>query len=310
MKGVKKMNRINKVISIMLMVCLFEQAICVAQTEPQPSETTEMLYFGQNPLGRVPEIFAPGVISLETRSDIGPKFSEDGKQMFFKDGKEKTIYVTEHINGQWTQPREATFLSDKGIGLITISSDGTTYLMGKKGDIWLGRRDGNTYFPAEKVPVVNSEKYECGASMALNGNMYFGSQRSGTKGMCDIYCSEFVNGTYQEPKNLSILNSPHSECSVYICPTEEYLIFTSQRRKNGLGKNDMYISFLSENKQWSSPINMGPDFNSKEVEEPMCLSPDGKVFFFIRVNETAIGKQFDIYWVNAESLQSFKPDHK
>jgi hypothetical protein len=304
------MNRIKKVISIMLLFCLFEQVICVAQTEQQSSETTEILYFGQKPPGKVPEIFAPGVISLETRSEAGPRFSEDGKQMFFRDGKEKITYLVEQNNGQLTQPRRATFLSDKGIGLPTISSDGTSYLISKKGDIWMGRRDGNTYFPPEKVPVVSSEKYECGFSMALNGNMYFASQRSGTKGNCDIYCSEFVDGKYQEPKNLSILNTPQSECNVYICPTEEYIIFTSQLRKDGLGRNDMYISFLSENKQWSSPRNMGPDFNSKEVESPTCLSPDGKYFFFIRVNETAIGKQFDIYWVNAQSLQSFKPDNK
>ena len=40
-------------------------------------------YLGQNPPGNIPQIFAPGVISLNNRFETYPTFSPDGKEMFF-----------------------------------------------------------------------------------------------------------------------------------------------------------------------------------------------------------------------------------
>jgi len=40
-------------------------------------------YFGQKPPGLIPEIFAPGIISISGRHEMGVSFSPDLDEMYF-----------------------------------------------------------------------------------------------------------------------------------------------------------------------------------------------------------------------------------
>ena len=264
-------------------------------------EQTTLSYFGRKPPGLIPGCFAPGIVSLDSRSEIGPSFSEDGKKLYFR--VKKTLFVSELKGEMWSDPVETSLPGKIEAGLLpTISADGCTYTVCRNGDVYLGKKEGDSFQEAEIMKPVSSEAYECGVSIASNGNAYFGSQREGTKGHCDIFFSEYRNGIYLPPVNIEILNTHLSECKAFVAPDESYLIFTSVGREDGYGSTDMYISFRGENNHWSSPVNMGKDFNGEYAEEPVTLSPDGKYFFFLKASKRGDNLQFDIYWVDSSAL--------
>ncbi len=61
------------------------------------SQIVSKSYFGQNPPGMTPEIFAPGTISVEGRYEHGISFSPDLNEVYFsanKDGGFTSIYYS------------------------------------------------------------------------------------------------------------------------------------------------------------------------------------------------------------------------
>lgn len=86
-------------------------------------------YMGQTPPGSIPQIFAPGIISLDNRFETYPTFSPDGKEMFFSvvnaswtTGK---IFCTQERNGNWTTPQVADFSNNNYYNLESfITPDG------------------------------------------------------------------------------------------------------------------------------------------------------------------------------------------
>jgi hypothetical protein len=72
----------------------------------------------------------------------------------------------------------------------------------------------------------------------------------------------------------------------------------------GLGEDDLYVTFRTENGSWSDPVHMGGDINSEASENRPYVSPDGKYFFYT----SSVRGNRDIYWVDARILQKLKPD--
>jgi Tol biopolymer transport system component len=136
--------------------------------------------------------------------------------------------------------------------------------------------------------------------MALDHTIFYGSQREGTQGACDIFYSKFKDGKYETPVNIDKFNTPGSECGVYISPRQKFVIFTAYGRPEGFGITDMYISFPQKDGEWSSPQNMGAKINTAGPEWPLSVSPDGKYFFYISNKK--------IHWVNIRVMDAFKSE--
>jgi Tol biopolymer transport system component len=112
-----------------------------------------------------------------------------------------------------------------------------------------------------------------------------------------------IEGKYAEPENLGKgINTPEREYDAFVAPDETYLIFSSYRLGEGLGKSDLYISFRSTGGRWGKARNLGKLINSRESEFSPAVSPDGKYFFF---TSTRLG-QGDIYWVDAAVLDRYR----
>jgi Tol biopolymer transport system component len=105
----------------------------------------------------------------------------------------------------------------------------------------------------------------------------------------------------------SPVNTSGYEDGPFISTDESYIIFESDR-PGGVGESiDLYISFKSENGEWSNAINMGPTINSNHTERFARVSPDGK-FLFFGSNRRRINGQpnFDIYWIDAAIISRLK----
>jgi len=115
------------------------------------------------------------------------------------------------------------------------------------------------------------------------------------------------------------------EFDLYISPDESMLIFTSERPE-GLGSGDLYISFKDEEGNWSKAKNVGDKINTSGSEYCSMISPDGKYLFFtsaVREGRRILDQPFtyedfkrcqknaknglsDIYWVDAEVIETLK----
>jgi hypothetical protein len=261
-------------------------------------------YFGLTTPGMTPEIFTPEIPLFKEGKVTFIFFAPDGKTFYFQAGD--TIYYMKFLRGHWYEPEIADFLGKEGKkGVLNISPDGKLLLFNKDGDIMECKRNGEGWSSPEKLPEqISSDKYECGSSMAMDHSIFYASQREGTKGHCDIYYSNFKNGKYETPVNIEKFNTPGSECGVIVSPKEEFIIFTSYGRPAGYGINDMYVSFPLKDGSWSESQNMGAQLNTAGSEWPLCLSPDGKYFFFIRSNVS--DKSSEIYWVDSKVIRQFK----
>lgn len=74
-------------------------------------------------------------------------------------------------------------------------------------------------------------------------------------------------------------NTNENEGAHAISPDGKYIIFTSCDRKDGYGSCDLYVS-VKKNDSWSTPVNMGPEFNTSSWESQPSFGIDGMSIFF------------------------------
>lgn len=90
-------------------------------------------------------------------------------------------------------------------------------------------------------------------------------------------------------------NSAVNEGAHAISPDGHYLIFTSCNRDDGFGSCDLYLSVQKKGK-WSTPVNMGPVFNSASWDAQPCFGPDGLSLYYSSSRPGGMGGR-DIWYV-------------
>lgn len=273
-------------------------------------------YLGQDPPGKIPEIFAPGIVSTEEYKEFGITFSPDGTEFYFTQGsiefRQNAILVCHVKDGYWTKPRTASFSGRHYDDEPHITFDGSKMFFGserpqphfKNGDqpygLWMMKRTGDIW--------GESQYYGPGmyVTSASNGTIYY-TARLGKEDW-GIVKALLVDGQYKKPELLSGgINSPYFDGHPCVAPDERFLIFDSRRpgAVGGDGDIDLYICFPNDEGTWSEAINMGDSINSTQEEHVASLSPDGKYLFFARGDP----ESWDIYWVSIEIIEDLKPDH-
>lgn len=249
-------------------------------------------YASEKPM-LAPQVFVPGVISTEDY-ESHPEFTPDGKTLYFLKNAPNfghwTICVSRFKNGKWSQPEVASFSGQYSDADPFITDDGTKFFFistrpmdtttKQDLDIWVMEKTaGGWSEPRNLGAPVNSPANEWFPTVAVNGNLYFGSEREGGKGRVDIYRCKWENGKYSEPENLGdSINTRFAEFEPYIAPDESFMIFMAGRPE-GLGGFDFFISY-NHNQVWTQAKNLRAPLNSSGNELSPQISPDGKYFFF------------------------------
>ena len=273
-------------------------------------------YFGQQiPIAK-PEIFAPGIISLQDRWEGNANFSSDGKEFYFNvftdSMRNKAIYWCQYKDGEWSDPKTLDeigsynnwepFVSYSGKELFFVSSrpPGNEKWNGR---IWRSERnDDNTWRQPEHIDLKYKTKngfWFPNHSRDNNNILYFGGNIEEHKsiGKGDLY---FYDIRKDIVINIEALNSEEEDWDPFISPDGSYLLWASER-EGGYGGTDIYVSFRTEN-NWGEPINLGEKVNSKEYEVAPRISNNGKVLFFDRPEK---GSQ-DILWVSSSIIRDIK----
>jgi Tol biopolymer transport system component len=267
-------------------------------------------YLGQTPPGDAPEVFAPGVISLENRFETYPSFSPDGRELYFSvvnaAWSEGRILWSRLENGAWTKPEAAPFSDGRFIHWeSSVSPDGKKMFFASNRppssgmDIWMVERrpDMSWSAPVRLPDSVNSAAEDGSPCLTNNSTLYFKSLRGDRMGGSWLYRAMVKDGIFTAAESLgAVLKTTSGESEPCMSPDEHFLIFISETRKGGNGGWDLWICFRNTDGSWTEPISMGPEINTAADEYGPRVTPDGKYLFFTR--ETR-GKAMDIFWVSA-----------
>ncbi len=274
-------------------------------------------YLGQNPPGKTPQIFAPGIISTE-KEELNIILSPDGKEIYFSRNqtpRRAAIMVTKLKNNRWIKPQTASFSGVHNDMDPCMSFDGSKIYFGstrpasqsgKEGcDIWMvKRRAGGEWTEAVNIGApVNSDKNDNYPTISKNGTIYFQSGGHGGYGRLDVFRSQYINGKYAVPENPGkSINTKYNEFDAFIAPDESYLIFCSKDRPDGFGGGDLYISFKKKDGSWTKAKNLGDAVNSNTLDFCPKVSHDGKYLFF----SSRRRGNGDVYWVDFSSYKNIK----
>lgn len=211
------------------------------------------------------------------------------------------IYMSKKVNDEWTKAKRITKIikADVYTSAVSLSHDGKKLFLMRKdiltanedeGNIYMSEYKNNHWTPMKKLNKnINTSKWETFASISNDGTrLYFTSDRPGGYGGLDIYVSYIdENGEWGPAVNLGPeINTPLDEESPVILADGKTLYFSSQGHYN-IGGFDIFYSKMTEDGDWSQPINLG--YPSNTMDDDMFYAPikDGKEAYFAL--ETAEG---------------------
>lgn len=290
-------------------------------------------YFGQEPPGMTPKIFAPGIVSSKHQEHSSLSISPDGKEMWWSrwrlphdlDQYPQVIMFIRYDNGKWSEQKVAPFSGKYRDGGPAFSPDSDKIFFYSRrpleeetdemhdNDIWYVKRTQDGWSQSINLgSAVNSPFMDATPCLAANGNLYFTSNRiqyDDPTGNNDIFVSEYVNAVYTESKGLgTAINTPYARDSFpFIAPDESYIIFSRDSRRFDAegnvisGDRKLMISFKKKNGEWQDAKDMGPLFTN--VRFP-SVSPDGKYLFFTKFTR---GGHEDFYWIDAKIIETYTP---
>ena len=265
--------------------------------------TLEKPYLGQKPPCLIPEVFAPDIVSTEHYEYSGT-FTPDMKEFYFiRSGgkyKKSTFVVFQYKNNQW---RESVV--SKWVGQPMFSSDGNTMHLGAR---YMERtKTGWSELEYLEAPFKDTDDmFIMRLSSSANGTYYFDTYNE-NKPDFPIRYSRFIDGKYEKPEALSkVINTGTQLNHPFIAPDESYLIWDA-KREDGYGSSDIYISFKQQDGSWGAAINLGDKINTGAWEASASVTPDGKYLFFNRNMGTDNYENVDIFWVDAQIIETFRP---
>jgi ankyrin repeat protein len=294
-----------------------------ASTAPVDFPVLRGPYMGQPRPGREPVPFALDIVASHRFEHCVPTFSPDGDEAYWsssfiidESGYTRSLLFTSFIEGgRWTEPAPVPFsqfttgdgepfFDPGGERLYFLSYRPSPADSSRAERIWYVDRTADGWSEPHMIEGgPNTIEMHWQFSVAVNGNIYFGSGAPGGFGGGDVYVSRFADGTWQQPENLGpVINTEASEGSPFIAPDEGYLIFTGNRRPGGVGGVDLYISYRDEAGDWTTPVNMGEPVNSEAYEICSLVTPDGAQLI---LNSSRRGND-DAYWVDAGVIQELR----
>ncbi len=305
----KEIRIYSLLLSTILLLCLCVELRSDEKHLPHQSGD----YLGQRLPGSSSEVFAPGVVSTGY-DELNSVFSPDGKEFYFsikRPNQDRHIMmVMKRIDDLWTNPDVLSFSGLFGDADPAFEQNGNRMFFASKrsikgGDdsadwnIWYTYRTQDTWTePNSLDSLINTRSHEIHPSFTDNGTMYFSSDREGGLGGFDIYRTQWIKGEHTNPENLGKpINTEYGEGDLFIAPNESFIIFSSSR-PDGLGRNDLYISFMQADGSWTVPANMGREVNSEEIEYSPFVTRDGKYLFYSSYRRLLDGK--------AEHIRSYK----
>ena len=134
--------------------------------------------------------------------------------------------------------------------------------------------------------------------------------RNDTYGSCDLYSSRKVGDNWSEPVNLGPnVNSSSWDSQPSLAADGRTLYYVSAR-SGGHGGSDIWKTYLQNNGNWSTPVNLGDSINTSGEERTPFIHPDGHTLYFSSTGHPGMGgadlfvsrMKIDSTWSKPENL--------
>jgi hypothetical protein len=292
-----------KILALTSILLLLTGRFATSQVIPPDS-----LYFGQTPPGNIPQLFAPGIVSLPGRNEAVITFSPDGETVFFyiekypAPGNPYTLFST-YTNNHWTTPDTIAFSVGRSTGEPFFACNGDRLYMfasnavNHQGIIDLSYSEllgTNWSNPVSLGSPPNSESYQYHPCVIGDTSIYFSSYTG------QVCRSQYNNGAYETrvvlPRPVNYIGS-QTWGDPFVSADESYMIIKSIREE-GFGQNDLYIAYRKPDSSWTNPKNLGNRINTPNDETSGDITPDGLYMTY--------GSNKDLYWVSTSFIDSLK----
>ncbi len=121
----------------------------------------------------------------------------------------------------------------------------------------------------------------------------------------NIYVTYLKKNHWDVPEEISAaINSENNEGTCTVSADGRTLVFTACNRQDGYGSCDLYIS-KKEGKDWSPPVNLGENVNTRDWESQPSLSADGHTLYFASDRRGGQGKR-DIWVTQLDEKNTWK----
>jgi len=295
-----------KPIYIFMLVLLSVQVMSNKSYSQDEFPVLEGPYFGQKPPGLTPEIFAPGIVSVDGIYEGDVSFSPNLAEMYFSPTINGHSYVhfSKLENKQWTKPRRANFtkgkISDEFSPLVSHSGNRiyfATYDPTAPLKIWYVNRLKDSWSDAILLDSPINKDEVVKPTEAKNGDLFYYNESKGK-----MFYAVNKNGKFPEVREVGI---PYGSLG-FISPSQDYLVVQAHKENDKTKDKDIYVYFKKKDGTWSTPISLGNAVNTNYREGGPTLSPDGKYLFFNRYYENGKRGLPNVYWVNTEIITKLK----
>lgn len=265
-------------------------------------------YFGQEPPGLIPEIFAPGIVSVDGRFEYGISFTPELNEVYFTadiKGEGTSIYFSRIESGKWSTPKRANFTDDRMSAEmephVTIDGKRIYFTAFNSGGykIWFADRLNGLWSRAEILDSPINKENVMYPTTEVNGDLYY-TNLSKLK----MFYSKFQDGIFSEAFEVGAEYGLHG----FIAPLKNYILLDAPKGNISSKDRDIYVCFRKSDSTWTRPINLGRAVNTIYNETCPGISPDGKYLFFSRYNEA--GGLPNIYWVSTEIIRNLDPGNQ
>jgi len=277
------------------------QLLAVITTNAQQTDFPKLTgpYLGQKPPGRLPEVFAPGIISFPETKEFACAFSSDGKEFYYTStGKEfdyasrgttQRIMYSKIEEDRWTKPRPAEFSKGFFAHEPHITFDNQRIFW-----YWANKNNDGVYYAERNQNGWSAAKY-------AGPGQFVSSSRDGIifidYPVRDWSQVTMVDGRFAKYEKLPDLIKNLRPKFTWIghpciAPDGSYVVFDVE------GGNHLFVSFKKNDGTWSEAVDLTQHGFRKE-DGITSISPDGKYLFFQRSN--------DIYWVDASFIEELRP---
>jgi len=253
------MKKINKLITLILFLAV--QVLSFSQTDKANKHANYL------------EILTPTMVAVKLPGNINSPYQELGPIPSL-DGK--TIYYSRHHD-----PKNMGGKEDE--------------------DIWFSQWDSvnNHWTDAIDMGAPLNNKYPNFInSISTDGNrMFLGNiyYENGSMGP-GISISDKTATGWSFPKAL-IIGEKAKQPDVSACHSsddQKILLLAYDHRANGIGGEDIFVSFVQADNNWTEPINLGTKINTKGTETAPFLADDNTTLFFTSDRSGGLGGK-DIY---------------
>ncbi|UXX78717.1 hypothetical protein N7E81_15260 [Reichenbachiella carrageenanivorans] len=254
-----------------------------------------LLCLSVNVSAQSPVLFMPDTISTRYK-ERDMTISLDGNHLLYSihnyQDDQRMIVEMKKTGKEWGQPKLVAFSGQYKDIEPMFTPDGSRLYFASDRPLFEGDQsmDYNIWYVDRtrkgwSIPVVldsmiNTDGDEFYPSVSNAGTLYFTATRPEGIGKEDIFYSLSQNGVFSKPIALgSAINTVTYEFNAFVDPDENYLLFSSYKRPDGLGSGDLYIAYRVHG-QWQLAVNLGSEINSPDLDYCPFVSADGETLYF------------------------------